>query len=161
MGRLYIYRSMNGWFLWDQLVGKYTNRPHGSYGYCNWLFYCPMATNTQWLFLVPLKGGSKWVYTANWEIICYLPPFRGTRNNHWNTIIQHFCCTFGEVICLGFLSRLSLPSKKKTRYFSIALRIPWGPSNGRGPERTCIFRRGGVFGSSKWRRGPLRVLRDP
>ena len=27
----------------------------------------------------------KWkkvVYTANWGIICYLPPFRGTRNNH-------------------------------------------------------------------------------
>ncbi len=24
------------------------------------------------------------VYTANWGIICYLPPFRGTRNNHWN-----------------------------------------------------------------------------
>ncbi len=26
------------------------------------------------------------VYTANWGIICYLPPFRGTRNNHWNII---------------------------------------------------------------------------
>ncbi len=23
------------------------------------------------------------VYTANWGIICHLPPFRGTRNNHW------------------------------------------------------------------------------
>ena len=23
------------------------------------------------------------VYTANWGIICYLPPFRGARNNHW------------------------------------------------------------------------------
>ncbi len=51
----------------------------------------------QWLFLVPLKGG-RWhifpqlaVYTtyiyhsyiAFWGVICYLPPFRGTRNNHW------------------------------------------------------------------------------
>ena len=23
------------------------------------------------------------VYTANWGIICHLPPFRATRNNHW------------------------------------------------------------------------------
>ncbi len=52
----------------------------------------------QWLFLVPLKGG-RWhiipqlaVYTtyipliliAFWEVICYLSPFRGTRNNHWS-----------------------------------------------------------------------------
>ena len=48
--------------------------------------------------LVPLKGGRdyitpperkdyKWyisgIFPANWGIICYLPPFRGTRNNHW------------------------------------------------------------------------------
>ena len=49
--------------------------------------------------LVPLKGGIgsifhppegkdyKWyisgIFPANWGIICYLPPFRGTRNNHW------------------------------------------------------------------------------
>ena len=25
------------------------------------------------------------VYTANWGIICHLPPFTGTRNNHWKT----------------------------------------------------------------------------
>ncbi len=25
------------------------------------------------------------VYTANWGIICHLPLFRGTRNNHWFT----------------------------------------------------------------------------
>ena len=43
----------------------------------------------QWLFLVPLKGGrwhitpQKAIYTANWGIICYLPPFMGTKNNHW------------------------------------------------------------------------------
>ena len=50
----------------------------------------------QWLFLVPLKGG-RWhiipqlavyttyinhLYIAFWGVICYLPPFRGTRNNH-------------------------------------------------------------------------------
>ena len=23
------------------------------------------------------------VYTANWGIICHLPPFTGTKNNHW------------------------------------------------------------------------------
>ena len=26
------------------------------------------------------------VYTANWGIICYLPPFKGTRNNQWEWI---------------------------------------------------------------------------
>ena len=28
------------------------------------------------------------VYTANWGIICHLPPFTGTRNNHWCTVAQ-------------------------------------------------------------------------
>ena len=55
------------------------------------------GTYNQWLFLVPLKGG-RWhspspnwqyipliyhLYIAFWGVICYLPPFRGTRNNHW------------------------------------------------------------------------------
>ena len=31
------------------------------------------------------------VYTANWGIICYLPPFRGTRNNHWHINICDMC----------------------------------------------------------------------
>ena len=53
----------------------------------------------QWLFLVPVKGG-RWhtipqlavytliydliiyIYIAFWGVICYLPPFMGTRNNH-------------------------------------------------------------------------------
>ncbi len=56
----------------------------------------------QWLFLVPLKG-----YTANWGVICHLPPFRGTRNNHWDGLASiskkkcphqvatfHFCPPF-------------------------------------------------------------------
>ncbi len=29
------------------------------------------------------------VYAANWGIICHLPPFRGTRNNHWY-IVREF-----------------------------------------------------------------------
>ena len=56
----------------------------------------------QWLFQVPLKGG-RWhiilqlavyttctyiyiyhLYIAFWGVICYLPPFRGTRTNHWS-----------------------------------------------------------------------------
>ena len=28
------------------------------------------------------NGFKSMVYTANWGIICHLPPFRGTRNNH-------------------------------------------------------------------------------
>ncbi len=55
-------------------------------------------TTYQWLFLVPLKGG-RWhtipqlavyttyipliLYIAFWGVICYLLPFRGTRNSHW------------------------------------------------------------------------------
>ena len=52
----------------------------------------------QGLFLVPLKGGRCYIipqlavyttyiiyhlYIAFWGVICHLPPFRGTRNNHW------------------------------------------------------------------------------
>ena len=52
----------------------------------------------QWLFLVPLKGGRDYITPQKaiykWYIsgiycqledysICHLPPFRGTRNNHW------------------------------------------------------------------------------
>ncbi len=53
----------------------------------------------QWLFLVPLKGGIgsivhppisrknttyiPLIVLAFWRVICYLPSFRGTRNNHW------------------------------------------------------------------------------
>ena len=54
----------------------------------------------EWLFLVPVKGG-RWhiitqlaVYTTyvpliycllgGYIYICYLPPFTGTRNNHWS-----------------------------------------------------------------------------
>ena len=63
----------------------------------------PVANPSFWgldqcLFLVPLKGGIgsifhhpegqdyKWyisgIFPAIWGIICHLPPFRGTRNNH-------------------------------------------------------------------------------
>ena len=58
----------------------------------------PKPPTHQWSFLVPLIGGRyhiitqlaiyKWyisgiLYTANWGIIWYLPPIKGTRNNHW------------------------------------------------------------------------------
>ena len=57
----------------------------------------PKPPTHQWSFLVPLIGGRyriitqlaiyKWyisgiLYTANWGIIWYLPPIKGTRNNH-------------------------------------------------------------------------------
>ena len=59
----------------------------------------------QWLFLVPIKGG-RWhiipnwqyipiiyhLYIAFWGVICYLPPFRGTRNNHW-LYVRHVAWT--------------------------------------------------------------------
>ncbi len=31
------------------------------------------------------------VYTANWGIICHLPPFRGTRKIHWNEGAEKKC----------------------------------------------------------------------
>ena len=62
---------------------------------------------SQWLFLVTLKGGMYYiipelaVYTtyiplivlAFWGVICYLPPFRGTRNNHWKSKLFDMCLT--------------------------------------------------------------------
>ena len=56
------------------------------------------AGSCQWLFLVPVKGGIggivhppigrknttniPLIVLAFWRVICYLPPFTGTRNNH-------------------------------------------------------------------------------
>ena len=47
------------------------------------------------------------IFPANWGIICYLPPFRGTRNNHWdgfvesmNSFLQHWQLN----IALGILA---------------------------------------------------------
>ena len=60
---------------------------------------------SQWLFLVPVKGG-RWhiipqlavyttyipliyhLYIAFWGVICYLPSFTGTRNNHWKSSLH-------------------------------------------------------------------------
>ena len=39
------------------------------------------------------------VYTANWEIIWYLPPIKGTRKLHWSTRkVQHCFCPFYVVL---------------------------------------------------------------
>ena len=36
------------------------------------------------------------VYTANWGIIFYLPPFTGTKNNHWSEQGSPFGTAQGE-----------------------------------------------------------------
>ena len=36
-----------------------------------------------WSFLVPLIPLIYHLYIANWVIICYLPPIKGTRNSYW------------------------------------------------------------------------------
>ena len=33
------------------------------------------------------------LYTANWGIICHLPPFRGPRNNHWSWLPCYCICS--------------------------------------------------------------------
>ena len=55
------------------------------------------------IFQVPVKGGRYYIippigsiyhlYIAFWEVICYLPPFTGTRNNDW-------------CVCISFSGRL-------------------------------------------------------
>ena len=61
-------------------------------------------TCSQWLFLVSFKRWDRWhipspnwqekchLYIAFWGVICYLPPFRGTRNNHWCSSSAIFRC---------------------------------------------------------------------
>ena len=71
------------------------------------------------------------VYTANWGIICHLPPFRGTRNNHWllghqvgihfRKVLPHRVekCLKTNVLSLGprpFPSEKSLIYVMHTRY---------------------------------------------
>ena len=75
---------------------------HHSGEICWWCLLNPFHDiiweHVQWLFLVPIKGGRqqitpekaiyKWyisgIYIAKWVIICYLPPFMGTRKLHWH-----------------------------------------------------------------------------
>ena len=38
------------------------------------IFYSPEGKDYKWY----ISG----IFPANWGIICYLPPFRGTRNNN-------------------------------------------------------------------------------
>ena len=52
------------------------------------------------------------VYTANWVIICYLPPIKGTRNNHWSET----CPPYGGV---RFAKISGWVTKQKT--------TPWEP----------------------------------
>ena len=59
-----------------------------------------------WKHITPQKAiyisGIEVVYTANWGIICTLPPFRGTRNNHWSSFwdglvsVASCYCSFRE-----------------------------------------------------------------
>ena len=55
---------------------------HGRQVSMSWLFMLD-----QWLFLLPANnppiGSIYHLYIAFWGVICYLPPFTGTRNNHW------------------------------------------------------------------------------
>ena len=51
------------------------------------------------------------VYTANWVIICHLPPIRGTRNNHWT--YQEFRCPIGLFLVSNF--GLKHPSFSRNR----------------------------------------------
>ena len=108
----------------------------------------------QWLFLVPLKGG-RWhiipqlaVYTTYIPLIycllggekCYLPPFRGTRNNHWSKLLDPSTRCIGWKVANShpFLSHLWITSTTPSCSF-----WPWSGL------RNSVFaaqEQGGFFG---------------
>ena len=48
-----------------------------------WTFGVGSGVYTPWSFLVPIKGGRYHIaFCGVIYVICYLPPFMGTRNNH-------------------------------------------------------------------------------
>ena len=53
-----------------------------------WLKLYWSFTSLQWLFLVQYIPLIPLIVLAFWGVICYLPPFRGTRNNHWSSLPQ-------------------------------------------------------------------------
>ena len=71
------------------------------------------SSSNQWLFLVPLKGGIgsifhppegkdyKWyisgIYCQLGDYMLPIPPFRGTRNNHWSNISNPWLFSGGKL----------------------------------------------------------------
>ena len=54
---------------------------------CSYSFDVRWVSPTNWCFASKLHSflsGLAKKYIAFWGVICYLPPFTGTRNNHWN-----------------------------------------------------------------------------
>ena len=86
----------------------------------------PVIPSNQWLFLVAVKGGLGGIYSHNWQyihvyttyiplihclwgVLCYPPPFLGTRNNHrlyvlkdlffpFETLRRQLCLLEGGVV---------------------------------------------------------------
>ena len=64
------------------------------------------------------------VYTADWGIICHLPPFRGTRNNHWNHLqfswllmflfVYIFCGRVLVIFCVDHWNKKQKQHKTRT-----------------------------------------------
>ena len=66
------------------------------------------------------------VYTANWGIICHLPPFRGTRNNHWiNGWKMNFLLGFWPTFRGDVRFRECSPKSKNSWILVINSWTPW------------------------------------
>ena len=67
-----IYRSMNGWFLWDQWIGQYTVRPKRiRNGLCLWIFHAhpQFFTPHGWMVLWCENPWETWgVWCEHWEM---------------------------------------------------------------------------------------------
>ncbi len=48
------------------------------------------------------------VYTSNWGIICHLPRFRGTRNNHWLIVYSQNFSTISKILIISWSCMLIL-----------------------------------------------------
>ena len=68
------------------------------------------------------------LYIAFWGVICYLPPFTGTRNNHWNMISGHLIPirTLQNTPWVSTAHMLSLPGRDFSQAGHLKLlKLPW------------------------------------
>ena len=77
------FRARPSWQVPHQLSGIYSHSMVVSGSPKRWAWWHSPSPNWQYIPLI------YHLYIAFWGVICYLPPFRGTRNNHWYSRYSH------------------------------------------------------------------------